>query len=231
MPTRMSQEPKQKPPARERDSLVQVVQRNKKLEQRASKSTQSMALIVGALMVSVAGNVYQGMKGTQWVYFAQDSVTRTLTPIVPLTQPISSRTAVIQQVVDAIGEVNSLDFVNYRGQLTKASERFTRNAWTKYLDEMVRTGTIELLEKKQIVMSGAVTGLPTLVAQGEVLGTLSWDLEVPYRVNYIGQGVNRPVDYLAQVKVVRVSTQDNPKGIAIAQFVARKVDAAGLNVR
>jgi intracellular multiplication protein IcmL len=145
-----------------------------------------------------------------------------LTPVIPLTQPISSRTAVMQHAVESIGALNAIDSLNYRDQLNRAAGYFTRNAWVRYLSEFQNTGTLELIEKKNMVLNGVVTEPPVITGDGNIFGSLYWDVQVPYRVHYLAQGYDQSVDYIAKIKIVRVSTLENPKGIAIAQFVAQR---------
>jgi hypothetical protein len=177
-----------------------------------------LALIVA---LSVAGNVMQGMRKTEHHYFAQNIDGSGMTPIVPLNQPISSKASVTQLVVDAISELNALDFANYKKQLSDASPYFTKSGWVRYMDEFVNSGTRDVLEKRQLVMTGAITRPPIITAEGELYGALFWDVEVPYLVRYQGAGSDQQQVGIARVKVVRVPVTDNPKGIAIAQFVGR----------
>ena len=210
---------KQKPT---KDSIVSVSKRNKDLEKRAFRATSSVTALSAALAVSLIGNMYLGTNKPQPQYFAQDNTTGTLTPILALSQPISSRASILQHATDAIGALNNIDFLNYKGQLMASSHFFTKNAWERYLGELQRSGTLELIQKRNLVMTGVVTEPPVVVGEGTIFDSLYWDLQVPYRVRYVSQGYNESVDYIAKIKVVRVRTTDNPKGIAIAQFVASR---------
>lgn len=205
-----------------KDSLLSVTKRNRDLEKRSFRSTGSVAAMSMALIVSIAGNIYQGTNRPEPRYFAQDNTTGTLTPIVPLTQPISSRTAVMQHAAEAIGALNAIDALNYKDQLNRSASYFTKNAWVRYLSEFQNTGTLELIEKRNLVMSGVVTEPPVITQEGTVFNTLFWDVQIPYRVRYASQGSDQMVDYIAKIKVVRVPTTENPKGIAIAQFIAQR---------
>lgn len=206
-----------------------VTKRNRDLEKRAFRATSSLAGLSLALVVSVMGNIYQGLNRPEPRYFAHDNTTHTLTPIVGLTTPISSRTAVMQHAADSIGALNALDPLNYRSQLNIAANFFTKNAWARYLNELKSTGTLELVEKRNMVTSGVVTEPPVITGEGTIFNSLYWDLQVPYRVKYLGQGYNQSVDYIAKIKIVRVSTLDNPKGIAIAQFVSLRASSSASN--
>jgi intracellular multiplication protein IcmL len=225
----MSDAKAKKPPAPAgavaKDSIVSVSKRNKDLEKRAFRATSSLAAMCIALAVSVIGNIYQGLNRPEPRYFAQDKTTGTLTPIIPLTQPISSRNAVMLHAVEAIGALNGIDSLNYRDQLNRAAGYFTKNAWGRYLTEFSNTGTLELIEKRNMVLNGVVTEPPVITGDGTIFNSLYWDVQVPYRVRYVTQGYDQSVDYVAKIKIVRVPTTENPKGIAIAQFVAQRGSA------
>lgn len=210
-----------------KDSILSVSKRNKDLEKRAFRATSSLGGMGLALVVSLFGNFYQGANKPEPRYFAQDAATGTLTPVIPLTQPISSRTAVMQHAAEAVGALNAIDFLNYKDQLNRAANYFTKSAWVRYMSEFQNTGTLELIEKRNLVMSGSITDPAVITGDGTVFNTLYWDVQIPYRVRYVAQGYDQSVEYIAKIKVVRVSTRENPKGIAIAQFVAQRGSARG----
>lgn len=204
------------------DPIISVQKRNRELEKRSTNILKTNVILALALMLAVAGNVYQGTRRVEPRYFAQDPVTGALTPLVPLNQPMGSTSGVIQHAADAVRELNSLDFLNYRGQLQRASQYFTSSGWNRYLTEFQATGNQDSLIKKQLVSSGVVTQPPVVVAEGELFGAKYWDLEVPYRVRYMGAGFDQSVALVAKVKIIRVKVTENPKGIAIAEIITKQ---------
>jgi intracellular multiplication protein IcmL len=206
-----------------RDPIVSVAKRNKDLEKRTQQVLSSFVLITFALLVSVVGNIYQGSRKVEHVYFVQNIDGTGLTKIQPIDQPISSKGAVTQLVVDAISDLNALDFANYKRQLSSASPYFTNKGWGRYTEEFVSSGTQDVIEKRQLVMSGAVTKPPVITAEGQLYagGPYYWDVEVPYLVRYQGAGYDQQQTSIAVVKVIRVPVSERPKGIAIASFSGR----------
>ena len=190
--------------------------------------TGALVMLTGALAVSVTGNVMQGLHRPEPRYFAQNEATGSLTPIVPLNKPIGSTNTILQHGSDVIMDLYALDFQNYRSQLQRASDYFTQNGWQKYVSEFESTGNLAAIKERRMVLSGVVTKPPVVVQSGEVFGTLYWDIEVPYQVRYIAAGFDQTQDLVARIKIVRVPTTQNPRGIAIAQFVSRQL-ASGAN--
>lgn len=206
-----------------RDPIISVAKRNKDLEKRTEKALGTILVLGIALVISVAGNVFQGSRQVETRYFVQNVDGSGLTPIVSLDKPIASKGAVTQLVTDAIGDLNSIDFVNYKKQLSSASPHFTSTGWGRYMEEWVASGTKEVIEKRQLVMSGAVTKPPIITGEGQLYagGPLYWTVEVPYIVRYQGAGYDQQQTGIAVVKVVRVPVTERPKGMAIAEFKGR----------
>ena len=208
------------------DPIVQVNKRNRELEQRTQRTLLAVLLLTVALMVSVTGNVIQGLRQPDPRYFAQNEATGALTPIVPLNKPISSKNSILQHASDAIMELYALDFMNYRGQLQRASGYFTARGWEKYINELEASSNLKALTERRMVLTGVVTKPPVIVRQGEAFGTLFWEVEVPYQVRYLAAGFDQTQDLVATIKIVRVDATENPRGVAITQFVATQVSAS-----
>jgi intracellular multiplication protein IcmL len=203
------------------DPIISISKRNRELEKRTQRALLANLTLTLALTVSVAGNVILGTRKAEPRYFAQNEQTGALTQIVPLNKPISSKASVIQHVADTVGDVYALDFANYQGQLQRASSSFTSKGWERFIAEFEASGNIDAMLKKQLVVSGVISKPPVIVREGEIFGALFWDLQVPYSVRYQGAGFDQTQNLVAFVKVVRVPTTENPRGIAIAQFVAK----------
>jgi hypothetical protein len=213
------EKPAKQPSAR--DPIMSVAKRNRDLEKRTQRALGSNIALALALLVSVVGNVAQGVRQVEHIYFVQNSDGSGITSVIPLTKPIASKAAVTQLVADAISNLNALDFANYKSQLNDASPFFTKTGWNRYMDEFVKSGTRDVIEKRQLVMNGAITKPPIIVSEGELFGALYWDVEVPYIVHYQGAGYDQQQTGTAWVKVVRVPVSENPKGMAIAQYIGK----------
>ena len=141
-------------------------------------------------------------------------------PIVALSRPLVNKNAVSQHVADSIAAMHAIDFKNFRSQFMDASVYFTRGGWMRYQDELGASGTLEAIERRQLVLSSVVLRPPTIVREYDINGVYAWDVEVPYQVQYQGTGFNQTQNLTARVTVVRIPTTENPKGIAIAGFNA-----------
>lgn len=203
-----------------RDPLMQVMRRNRDLEKRSMKALSTNVVLAGALLVSVMGNIILGTRKPPEPRYVIQQNDGTLVPTVALSKPVANKNAVSQHVADGIAAMNAVDFKNYRSQLMEASTYFTRTGWKRYQDELKASGTLEAIEKRQLVLSSVVLRPPTITREYEISGIYAWDVEVPYQVQYQGPGFNQTQNLTARVTVVRIPTTENPKGIAIAGFNA-----------
>jgi intracellular multiplication protein IcmL len=203
------------------DSLVSVIKRNRELDRRTQRVMMSFLLLCAALIISVCGNVFLALRSPAPLYFAQDIQTGTLTPLLPLDKPIQNRGVIVQHVADTLQAINSIDFRNYRSQLDVAGRNFTAEGWKRYLAEFESTGTLEAMQKRQLVLSGVVSEPPVITGEGDIFGIHYWDVQAPFRVTWAGAGSNQTLSYVALAKIVRVPQTENPKGIAVGQLVVR----------
>jgi hypothetical protein len=203
--------------------LISIAKRNREMEKRTHSLLRSQALLAIALIVSVGGNVLQGTRKTERIYFVQNEDGSGLKQVTPIDSPVASKAAVGQLVVDALTKLNALDFANYKNQLSDVAPYFTTTGWGRYQREFVESGTRDVIEKRQLVLSGAVTKPPVITGEGKLYvgGPAYWDVEVPYVIRYQGGGYDQQQSGIATVKVVRVIESERPKGLAIAEFKLR----------
>jgi hypothetical protein len=199
------------------DPLLSVAKRNREIEKRLQWALTVVALQMCGLILLIGAVVYLSTRPVVPVYFVQKADGSGLERIYPLNEANTSTSAVTQLVADQIGCVNSYDFANYKNQLARCGEFFTRTGWTRFLGEFEAQGMRLAIEQRALVASSVIGKPPKIVKQGEIMGALYWDLEVPFSVRYQGRGYDTVQNSVAVVKVVRVPVTDNPRGIAVAQ--------------
>lgn len=203
------------------DPIRMVQERNHLIVDRYRKMILAV-VIMGVAVIAMAGViVYLAARSPEPRYFAQNSQGG-LTEIVPLNTPNQSLGAVLSFASDSVLAVNSYDFANYRRQLTDGAKYFTPNGWKRYQDELTATNTLEDVVKGQMVVSSAVSGAPILEREGEIGGVKFWDVQVPFVVRFQSEKINKTLNMVSLVKVVRVSPQESDRGIAVAQFIVKQ---------
>lgn len=204
------------------DPILQVMKRNKEIERRTMKALGTNVILAIVAAASLGLNVYLGTRPPPEPRYIVQQNDGTLTPIIPLRQPIANKNAVTQVVVDAIHTLHAIDFKNYKAQLNDASVYFTKTGFQRYLKELEGTGTLAAIKARQLVLSSTVTAPPVIVKEYDIGGIYAWDVEVPYQVSYFGAGFSQDTQVTAKITLVRIPTTENPRGIAIAGFNAQR---------
>ena len=140
----------------------------------------------------------------------------------PLTQPIKSDQFVAQWAAKAAQQVFTFDWVNYRAQMSRASDNFTRNGYNSLITSMNKNNYFQLVTQRRMIVSSVTTGPPVIVTRGILNGIYRWRISMQLLVKY--QGVNEndtiTVPLTIDMTVQRVSQEVNIRGIGISEFQA-----------
>lgn len=158
-------------------------------------------------------------------YFAVDTKTGRLTPIVALGQPFVSQQALLQWMGECVAGANSFDFVNYQRSFQQASTCFTPDGWEQFMAALEKAGTLATVKAQRLVVQGTQAGAAVITRQGVLNGVYTWQIEVPLLISYQGGQAGRGAinqNVIATVLVKRVATTESEQGVGIAQYVARE---------
>lgn len=153
-------------------------------------------------------------------YFATSSDGR-ITPLYPLSEPVVTPPELLQWANQAAVAAYTYNFVNYRQELQVASEYFTPHGWTQFQEGLKATRNLETVIAKKFVVSATATGAPRVTDQGLLNGRYAWKVQLPLVATYensSGERLQQPI--VVNMIIMRVSTLNTPKGIAIDQFIA-----------
>lgn len=150
-------------------------------------------------------------------FFATSSDGRII-PVQPLSQPGLSTAEVLDWTTKASIKTYSYDFVNYRASLQEVSEMFTGTGWTKFQEALTKSRMLKTVIAQKLVMTAVPTGAPRIVEEGVRNGRYMWKIQIPMLLKLQGsQNITQPIK--VSVLVQRVSLINNPKGIAIVNYV------------
>lgn len=143
-------------------------------------------------------------------------------PLVAVNQPFLNEGQVTNFAVEAITRAYTLDFANWRRDLSEASEYFVRpDGWNNYLTAIEGSGTLEFVRNRRLV-SNAVANGATVVRSGlDESGVYSWTVQVPLTVTYTSSSETKTDELLAEILVSRVPTWQMPGGVGIKMIVVR----------
>lgn len=152
-------------------------------------------------------------------YFATDETGR-ITKLHPLSAPVFSTSAVLQWSNEAAVAAYTYNFVNYRQQLQKASNYFTPTGWENFERALQSSNNLKTVLERKLVVSAVATGAPIIQQRGAIAGRYAWKLQLPILVTYQSASSNYQQALTITMIVTRVPVLNDPKGIAISQFIA-----------
>ena len=172
-----------------------------------------------AAVLAVGVAVWALLREPEPVYFA----TRTdggLVQLVPLDQPHLSDTQVLNFAVEALTGALTMDFANWRDDLTRARQFFTKPGFDAFVSELERSGTLELIRVRRMTSSAVANGA-VILDRGTTPGGYLWRIEMRLVVTYESSVEHQRQELVGVIDVVRVSTLDSFRGVAVHRFAAR----------
>lgn len=206
------------------DALVMVKNRNDFYRDNYRKIVGALLFSMLVIIILTGALVYLVTNPPQPRYFAT-SIEGRITPLVPLEQPNISQAALLQWANTAAISAYTYNFVNYKEALQSASEYFTPDGWSAFMQALESSNNLNAVTAKKLVVSAVATGAPVILQQGVLNGTYAWRVQMPMLVTYQSASQFSRQSIIVTMLVTRVSTLNSPKGIGIAQFVAAGTSA------
>ncbi|MEJ6002670.1 type IVB secretion system apparatus protein IcmL/DotI [Paucibacter soli] len=179
----------------------------------------SMPILLVALLLSICMNFVLATRKPQDRYFAVDPAGR-IVPIRSLQEPYVTDAYLATWVSEKVSRSYSMDPQNYRRQVGDLQPFYTPEGYEQYVQSLQSSGTIDLITKNLLVMSGVPMGAPIVAARGEVNGIYYWKVQIPMLVDFRSGTKTAQKKRIVEVTVVRRQTIESPDGIGISQFVA-----------
>ena len=178
----------------------------------------AFALII--ISVSMLGgiSVYLFLEKPSPVTFVTDNEWRAFPPV-PLKQPYKKTPDLLQWVSDTLPTLFTLDFLNYKTELSALRQNFTDNGWKKLTDLLATYASVNIIQNAKLFVNAEATGAPFIVNQGEIDGRYGWWVQMPIVIHYNSTDRHYDSSIALQALVVRTSTLDNLSGIAIDNLV------------
>lgn len=162
-------------------------------------------------------------------FFGRSAVDDNPIALVPLERPNVSTQALLSWVTLAATATFTFDFVNYKDQLEALKDYFTTDGYDNFVNSLQATGTLSTIEEKKLILSAVSIGPAIVLMEEEQRDKHTWRIQVPLLIRYQSANVNETRKQVIEVLVTQVSTQDAPKGIGIAQYIAREMGPESSN--
>jgi intracellular multiplication protein IcmL len=153
-------------------------------------------------------------------YFFATSPSGTILPLTPLNEPMLRSPQVIGFATEAVTETLSIDFANYRKQLSKSSEYFQSDAFSALTTEMQSSGFLPDLVTNLYVSSVVATSAPIVVAEGkDPAGVYTWHIQMPIAVRLQNKSGVKTQNFSVNVYVKRALATEKIRNLAVSKLV------------
>jgi intracellular multiplication protein IcmL len=183
-------------------------------------------LLIFSNIAAVAVIFWQVAHPAQPAYFATDNSGK-ITPLYSLSQPIISQSSLLEWATRASVTAYSYNFVEYEAQLQRAGNFFTPRGWANFTSALKSSRNLETVIVKKLVATAVPTGAPVILNRGVLGGRYSWKVKIPILVNYQSASTQFQQSLTVIMIIKRVPNVNDPKGIAIDQFIASVVSSGG----
>ncbi len=174
--------------------------------------------IVIALLIAGLVSLLLTMQ-TRQVYFATTADGRIIN-IVPMNEPYRSQAEVVAWAAATAQNVMRFDYKDYRERLQQVSVNFTPTGWESFTKALKDSKIIEAIEARKLVVTTEINSAPEITNADVRNGIYTWDLKFPITIRFDGNEAPQPIMTNLFLRIVRVSTLQNPDGISIEQWVA-----------
>mgnify|MGYP006285059857 CR=1 FL=1 len=153
-------------------------------------------------------------------YFATTEDGR-LVPMVAMNQANLSKPALMSWVAQAVTEVMTFGFQDYRRRLQESSRHFTRTGWGSFTTALENSGILESVEANRQLVTAIPAGAPILQAEGiDQNGRYFWQVQLPINVRFQSGARSVSNRMTVQLVIVRVPRLESQYGIGIEQWVS-----------
>jgi intracellular multiplication protein IcmL len=155
---------------------------------------------------------------TRNVYFATSTDGRIIN-LIPLNEEYRSPAEVTTWAAATAQSVMRFGYHDYRDRLQQASNNFTNSGWDSFSKALKDANIIDAVTAHKLVVSLDVNAAPEILSKAMVDGVFTWVVKFPITITFQGNDPISPTNTALLLKIVRVSTLQNPEGISIEQWV------------
>lgn len=163
------------------------------------------------IMLIVAAPLF----GTHNMYYAKLPSGK-VANLTPMYMPNLTHQAVLSWVTTTVTQVMTYNFANFNQEIARNENKFLPGSWKQFVTALLEDESLTKFERQQQVLTTAPAGAAVIVSEGVEDERYQWVVQLPvimtYATNNNRSTVRRQV---IELTVVRVSTLENPDGIAI----------------
>ena len=138
----------------------------------------------------------------------------------PLGQPSMDNAALMSWVALAAEDFMTYSYEDYERRLQQSSGYFTKAGWQSFTGALQKYRLIESITAQRQSSNARIQSPPVVVQEGVLDGKYRWVVSLPVMLSCRGTGSARDDALRLTLVIERVSEDDTPGGIGIAQFIA-----------
>ena len=179
----------------------------------------AVVLLASLLLLALAGDFVFLFTSTHVRYFGVTPDFRVV-EMKALNESVLSASGLKEWAHETVARALSLDFSNFRQQLTDVEPRFTPAAFRSFKLALQTAGILDLILHGRLVTSVTTEGAPVVVSEQLVGGVAHWQIEFPLALSYeSSKGIEHTQHLMAKVLVRRVPPTESLEGVRIAQII------------
>lgn len=201
------------------DSLELIRLRNNFYRDNYRRVMKLLLLLALVLVVALGTIFYLLSHRPSPQYFATTESGQVLN-LIPLSAPMYNSTSLLSWAVDTATRAYNFSFVDYRAKLQSLQPRFTRDAWSQFLE--AQKVNLKAVAGNQMIVSAVVSGPAVILHEGLLPdGSYAWRVQMRILTTIETASDTAQSGHLVSMLIKRVSTLEDPHGIAVAQFVGK----------
>lgn len=183
--------------------------------------SRTVLVMSGVTALSVGMTLWSILAKPEPVYFAAREDGGIL-PLVPVSTPFLSDGSVTNFAVEAVTRALTLDFANWRDDLTGAARYFEQpDGWNGFLDAIEQSDMLSYLRDHRLVSTVVANGAAIIESGLDDRKRYSWRVQIPLSMTYESASEISRERLLAEIVVSRLPTWESPEGVGVTQIIIR----------
>ena len=143
-------------------------------------------------------------------------------PLVPVSSPFLTDGQITNFAVEAVTRALTMDFANWRSDLSGASAYFERpDGWNNFLDAIEDSGMLSYVREHRLVSTVVATGAVIVSAGLDERKRYSWVVQIPLNVTYESASEISRDSLVAEMSISRLPTWEAPEAVGITRILVR----------
>ena len=142
-----------------------------------------------------------------------------VTKVFPLDKPGYSEKDVALFGADTIRDSFTLDFVHYRSQMTRLSERYSEVGFQDYYKALTTSNVLKALKDQRMNLTVDV-GTGVIRSRGVLGGRVTWEFQYPVTLKLDGQVTSTPIQrFIFTQRIQQTDVRVKNAGLEVTQVI------------